>query len=439
MSTAPAALDVARRAGDGSPQLHVVSERKLRVCLLGYRSKPHCGGQGIYLHYLSKALVELGHSVDVLSGPPYPELDPRVRLIRLPSLDMYAHERRFSAIFDRRLLKPLELYEYLSVLSGGFPEPYTFGVRAYRYLRAHRDEYDVIHDNQTLCYSLLSMQPRLGLPVVATVHHPITIDRDIAIRAAKTRTLKFFTRRWYSFLRMQEKVVRRLEHVVTVSDQARRDIERDFGRPASTMDVIHNGIDTTLFRPLTDVRREPGRLVATASAEAPLKGLNFLLKAMARLVREREDVSLVVVGTLAAGSRTARLLRRLKLGERVRFVSGLSNDELVREYNRAEVAVVPSLYEGFGLPAGEAMACGTPVVSTTGGALPEVVGDAGVLVAPGDDRALAAAIGELLDDPARRQALGKAGRERIEQCFDWLRVAEGVVATYYKAMPHADG
>ncbi len=439
MSSVPAALDTESLASGRKPRLRVIGEHPLRVCLLGYRSKPHCGGQGIYLHYLSKALVELGHSVDVLSGPPYPELDPRVRLIRLPSLDMYSHDRRFSAIFDRRLLKPLELYEYLSVLSGGFPEPYTFGVRAYRYLRAHRGEYDVIHDNQTLCYSLLAIERRLGLPVVATVHHPITIDRDIAVNAAKTRTLKFLTRRWYSFLRMQEKVVRRLEHVVTVSDQARRDIERDFGRPATTMEVLHNGIDTSLFRPLGEVRRESGRLVATASAEAPLKGLNYLLKALARLVREREDVSLVVVGQLANGSRTARLIRRLKLDERVRFVSGLSNDELVCEYNRAEIAVVPSLYEGFGLPAGEAMACGTPVVSTTGGALPEVVGDAGVLVSPGDDRALAGAIGALLDDPARRRALGEAGRERIEQHFDWQRVAEGVVATYHKAMGNVDG
>lgn len=439
MSTVAAALDADSQAAEGSPRLRVTHARPLRVCLLGYRSKPHCGGQGIYLHYLSKALVDLGHSVDVLSGPPYPELDPRVRLIRLPSLDMYSHERRFSAILDRRLLKPLELYEYLGVMSGGFPEPRTFGVRAYRYLRAHRDEYDVIHDNQTLCYGLLDIQHRLGLPVVATVHHPITIDRDIAIRAAKTRTLRLLTRRWYSFLRMQKKVVRRLEHVVTVSDQARRDIERDFGRPAKSMDVIHNGIDTSLFRPLPEVTREPARLVATASAEAALKGLNYLLKAVARLARERADVSLVVVGRLASGSRTERLIRRLGLGERVRFVSGLSNDELVREYNRAGIAVVPSLYEGFGLPAGEAMACATPVVSTTGGALPEVVGDAGVLVAPGDDRALAAAIGELLDNPARRQALGRAGRERIQQRFDWLRVAEGVVATYHKAMPHAHG
>ena len=439
MSTVPAALGAEDRglALDSPPQ--VMAERQLRVCLLGYRSKPFCGGQGIYLYYLSKALVDQGHQVDVLSGPPYPALDPRVRLVKLPSLDLYATEARFRAALDRRLLQPLELYEYLSVLSGGFPEPYTFGVRAYRYLREHRDAYDVVHDNQTLCYGLLDIQNKLGLPVVATVHHPITIDRDIAVGAARTRTLRVLVRRWYRFLRMQKKVVRRLEHVLTVSDQARLDIERDFGRPAASMQVIHNGIDTETFRPLSEGVREPGRLVATASADAPLKGLNFLLKAVARLARERDDVHLVVIGTLREDSRTARLIRRLRISERVSFVSNLSTDQLVREYNRAWVAVVPSLYEGFGLPAGEAMACGTPVVSTTGGALPEVVGDAGVLVAPGDDRALAAGIADLLDDPARHAALARAGRERIRAEFDWARVAAGVVAAYEKAIADVDG
>lgn len=439
MSTVTAALDAAQEERARGPQLAVVPPRKLRVCLLGYRSKPHCGGQGIYLYYLSKALVEQGHTVDVLSGPPYPELDPRVRLIKLPSLDLYATENRLRAAFDRRLLRPLELYEYLAVLSGSFPEPYTFGVRAYRYLKAHRGDYDVVHDNQTLCYALLDIRRKLGLPVVATLHHPITIDRDIALKAARTRTLKALTRRWYGFLKMQGKVVRQLEHVVTVSRQSQLDIERDFGRPASATRIVHNGIDTEVFRPLEDEPARPGRLIATASADAPLKGLRYLLKAVARLRQEGREIELVVVGTLREQSPTARLIRRLGIEDCVCFRSGLSTEELVREYNRAAVAVVPSLYEGFGLPAGEAMACGTPVVSTTGGALPEVVGDAGVLVPPGDDRALAVAIGELLDDEWRRRELGVAGRERIRATFDWSKVAAEVVAVYHQAIAHVNG
>lgn len=438
MSSVTAALKTAPDVRASEPQLEVVAARKLRVCLLGYRSKPHCGGQGIYLYYLSKALVEQGHAVDVVSGPPYPELDPRVRLIRLPSLDLYATEHRFRAALDRRLLRPLELYEYLSVLSGGFPEPYTFGVRAYRYLKRHGHQYDIVHDNQTLCYSLLDIERKLGLPVIATLHHPITVDRDIALKAARTKTLRWLIRRWYSFLRMQGKVVRQLDHVITVSEQSRRDIERDFGRPGTTTQVVHNGIDTDVFRPLPDVTPEPNSLIATASADAPLKGLRYLLMAVARLERRGQPVRLTVVGSLGENSPTARLIRRLGIGERIQFVTGLSTEALVRAYNRAAIAVAPSLYEGFGLPAGEAMACGTPVVSTTGGALPEVVGDAGVTVPPGDDRALAAAIGELLADDERRLALGRAGRERIVTHFDWNRVASDVVAAYQRALSHAD-
>lgn len=438
MSSVIAALEATPEARASEPQLEVVAARKLRVCLLGYRSKPHCGGQGIYLYYLSKALVEQGHTVDVISGPPYPELDPRVRLIKLPSLDLYATERRFRAALDRRLLRPLELYEYLSVLSGGFPEPYTFGVRAYRYLKRHGHEYDIVHDNQTLCYSLLDIQRKLHLPVVATLHHPITVDREIALKAARTRTLRWLIRRWYSFLRMQGKVVRQLDHVLTVSEQSQRDIERDFGRPAAATQVVHNGIDTEVFRPLPDVAPEPDTLIVTASADAPLKGLRYLLKAVARLERAGRPVRLTVVGRLGENSPTARLIRRLGIADRVRFVTGLSTEELVRAYNRAAIAVAPSLYEGFGLPAGEAMACGTPVVSTTGGALPEVVGNAGVTVPPGDDRALAAAIGELLADEPRRRALRDAGRERIVTHFDWQRVASDVVTAYQRALNYAD-
>ncbi|MFV0278808.1 MAG: glycosyltransferase, partial [Parahaliea sp.] len=197
----------------------------MRIALLGYRSAPYAGGQGIYIKYLSKALVEAGHRVDVISGPPYPHLDPRVRLIRLPSLDLF--ENGLRSLRLRHLRSLSNVIEWSSKLTGGFAEPYTFGRRVVKYLRRHRDDYDLVHDNQSLSYGMLRLQ-RMGMVLVTTVHHPITSDRRLALAAAKTDQERALIRRWYSFLRMQKSVVKQLRHVMTVSDCSRQDIARDF-------------------------------------------------------------------------------------------------------------------------------------------------------------------------------------------------------------------
>ncbi|WP_237058571.1 glycosyltransferase family 4 protein [Microbulbifer sediminum] len=407
----------------------VSSSRPLKICLLGYRSHPHCGGQGVYLHYLSKALIEAGHQVDVISGQPYPELDPRVRLVKMPGLNLYESENPTRALRWRHLLSWADFFEWWSKLTGGFAEPYTFGRRVAKYLRRHGNEYDIVHDNQSLCYGLLDIEKN-GLPVVATIHHPITRDRELALDAAPDWRFRLLVRRWHSFLRMQKRVARRLAHIVTVSAQSRRDIIDQFGVHEHQIQVIHNGIDTAVFRPQPHIQRLPLRIMTTASADQPLKGLRVLLLALAQVREQYPELELLVIGRLSEGGPTAALLRDLHLQDAVRFESGISNEQMAEYYASASMVVCPSLYEGFGLPAGEAMACGTPVISSDGGALPEVVGDAGLLVPAGDSEALATAITELLGDPTLRADLSKRGRVRIEREFSWRHVAVCLVEYY---------
>jgi glycosyltransferase involved in cell wall biosynthesis len=402
----------------------------LRIALLSYRSKPHCGGQGVYVRHLSRELLALGHEVEVLSGPPYPELDPGVRLTALPSLDLYREPDPFRTPHWREFRSPIDVLEFALMATAAFPEPLTFSLRAARVLRARAERPDVVHDNQTLGYGLLSLQ-RAGFPVLATVHHPITVDRRHDLAAARGFRKQFSTRRWYSFLRMQARVVRALPALLTVSTSSYDDIVRDFAVDPARLTVVPVGVETDIFVP--PVRpRVPGRIVATTSADVPMKGLVPLLEAVAKLRTER-DVELVVVGKPREGGTAHAAIARLGIEGAVRFVHGVAEAELVDLFGSAQVAVVPSLYEGFSLPAIEAMACATPLVATTAGALPEVVGPDGIAalhVPPGDPEALAMAIGRILDDEQLAAALGAAGRVRVLERFTWRAVAEQTVQWY---------
>ena len=409
--------------------MRVATEQNpLRIALLGYRSQPYGGGQGVYLRYLSKALVDMGHSVDVISGPPYPHLDPRVRLIQLPSLDLF--ENGLLSLRPHHLKSMSNIIEWTSKLTGGFAEPYTFGRRAAKYLRQHRNEYDLVHDNQSLSYGMLDIQA-MGMPLVTTLHHPITSDLRIALGAAKNLRERILIRRWHSFLNMQKKVVKKLRNIVTVSDCSRQDIARDFGLQPAGISLVHNGIDTEVFRPMPEIERNPLRIMATCSADAPLKGLRYLLRAYAQLLKTWPDLELLLVSKPNPGGATEKLVRKLGIGDKVQFVNGISTEQMVKYYAEASIAVVPSVYEGFGLPAGEAMACAVPVVSTDGGALPEVVGDAGMIVPTKDVDALAGAIDELLRDADRRAELGAKGKQRIDETFCW-NVCAREMTEYYR-------
>lgn len=403
--------------------------KPLKICLLGYRSKPHCGGQGIYIKYLSSALAKLGHKVDVISGEPYPELDNSVNLIKMPGLNLFDKQNRFLALRFSDLRSYTNTFEWASVLTGGFPEPYTFGRRITEYFRKHRGDYDLIHDNQSLCYGLLNLQ-RMKLPVIATIHHPITKDREIALASANTLKLRLLIRRWHAFLYMQKKVVRKLDHILTVSACSRRDIAQAFGIDESGISLVHNGIDTEAFKPMPEVRRRPFRIMATASADQPLKGLDYLLESVAGLVGDYPELELVVLGSPRPGGHTEKKVKQLELRDHVRFVNNLKTEEITHLYAEAVMAVIPSLYEGFGLPAGEAMSCGIPVISSNGGALPEIVGDAGIIVPAADSDALKTAIRDLLENPEKREELGKAARQRILKEFSW-DVAARQMTKYY--------
>lgn len=410
--------------------------KPLKIALLGYRSNPFSGGQGIYIKYLSRALATAGHEVHVISGPPYPDLDPNIKLIKIPSLDLFEEENHVTALKLKHFKSFADVFEWWTMLTGGFAEPYTFGRRLQAYFKKHKPDYDIIHDNQSLCYGTLWLQ-QAGYPLITTIHHPITSDRDIALKHATTWQQRLLIKRWHSFIGMQEKVVQKLKNIVTVSDVSRHDIASAFGIPASGMKVVHNGIATDTFKPMPDVERIPLRIMATASADQPLKGLQYLLKAIKRLTSDFPEIHLTVLGKLKQDGDTAGLLQTLNIDQHLTFVSGIETEELVRLYAEASVVVVPSIYEGFGLPAGEAMACGVPVISTNGGALPEVVGDAGVIVPVRDEEAIADAITDLLNNPEKRKKLGEAGRMRILKHFSWTVAAEQFVAEYREIMRHS--
>ena len=403
----------------------------LKICLLSYRSNPHCGGQGVYVKNLSQGLTDLGHQVEVVSGPPLPVLPDKIALTYLPGLDLYNPDALFRTPSPRELTDPINLMEWMGVSSMGFPEPFTFGLRAYRYLRNRFDRYDIVHDNQSLSYGIWAIQQRV--PTIATIHHPITVDRDIAVRTVTSPWKKFKHRRWYSFVGMQKRISRKFSHLITVSECTRRDISREFKIPAGRFRVVPNGINTDLFRPLPGISRKKGRIIVTNSADIPLKGLYYLLQAVARLSSEY-PIELVVIGRPKKNGGVVKLIRRLGIGDRIRFTGRIGDEEFIRHYAEAAMAVVPSVYEGFGLPAGEAMACGVPVISTTGGALPEVVGDAGILVPPSDPEALAGAIQTLLKDPVLADRLGRAGHRRVLRHFTWKRAAEKTTAAYREAI-----
>jgi len=401
----------------------------VRIAFMSYRSKPHCGGQGVYVRHLSRELVALGHTVEVFSGQPYPELDEGVTLTKVPSLDLYREPDPFRTPRPHEYRDLIDVEEVLTMWIAGFPEPQTFSKRVARLLKDRRDDFDIVHDNQALGYGMLDIAAQ-GFPLIATIHHPITFDRRIDIANAPTLRKKLSLRRWYGFVRMQMKVARQLPKILTVSESSRRDIVTDFGVEPSRLEVIPLGVDDVFVPPTAP--RVPGRIVAMASADAPMKGIATLLEAFAKLRTER-DVELVLVTTLKPGGRTERLIDELGIVDHVTFVNGISDAELVDVMGSAEVACVPSLYEGFSLPTAELMACATPLVVSRAGAIPEVVGDDGAcatLVTPGDVGELEAAIEDLLDDPERREAMGRAGRERVLENFSWRAVAKATAAAY---------
>lgn len=409
----------------------------MRIALLSYRSKPHVGGQGVYIRHLSRELAKLGHTVEVFSGQPYPDLDLEgegVTLTKVPSLGLYEEPNPFGNPKLSEIRDRIDVEEWARMRTGAFPEPLTFAKRVLKVLAERQDDFDIVHDNQTLATPLLRIEPELGLPLVTTIHHPISFDARIEMKSAQGWRKKFGVWRWYSFVKMQAKVAAQLRHVITPSDNSKRDILTDFGVPSDRVQTVHLGVPEEFVPPTAP--RVPGRILAMASADAPLKGIAFLLEAFAKLRTER-DLELVLVSKPKNGGLTEQLIEKLAIGDHVRFVNGISDAELVELMGSAEIACVPSLYEGFSLPTAELMACGTPLVVSRAGAIPEVVGPddlCAAQVTPGDTEELEQAIAALLDDPERRARYSAAGRARVEEHFSWRAVAERMTALYQQTI-----
>jgi glycosyltransferase involved in cell wall biosynthesis len=409
----------------------------VRLCFLVYHGSMYSGGQGVYVHYLTRELTRLGHEVHVIAGPPYPVMAEGVQVHRLESFSWFRFVEDRRAFLDRpnplQFFYPLNLFEFASTRAGIFPLMFTFSLRAVvKFQELHRRHpFDIVHDNQGLGIGLLLLKS-CGVPVVATVHHPLSIDARNAVAQA-AGPLEKARRLIYYPVFMQEFVARRLDRIITVSEASARMVEKAFAMPRQRMDVVHNGIDTDLFRP-TRVAKEANNIICVSNSEDRSKGAAYLLQAL-RYLRDSMDYHLTLVDRPQEELRLVpRLVERYGLSTRVRFTGRVTAPQLVRHYCRAQMSVCPSLYEGFGFPAAEAMACGLPVVSTSGGALPEVVEDGvtGIVVPPADSRALAEAMVKLMADPQLRRRMGKAGRQRVLENFSWRKAALGTEAVYQR-------
>lgn len=415
----------------GSRPAKPAAPGKYRVAFLIYRGNPRCGGQGVYTRHLTRELVNLGHSVTVFAGPPWPELDEGVGFVPIRGMDLYRDPDPFRVPAPSEFTSIPDLLEFGVMMTAGFGEPLAYSKRIAKVLKNRRADFDIIHDNQCLGTGILELSKQ-GWPMLETLHHPITVDRSIALDHAETAWKRFTTRRWFGFLRMQVRVAKQMPAVLTVSQNSKVDINAQMKVPLERLTVVPVGVDHEVFKPYDDVVKKKGRLMVTSSSDVPMKGLVPLLEAIAKLRVER-DIDLVVIGNPRPKGRVANAMERLGLNDIVSTISGVSDEELARLYGEAEVAIVPSLYEGFSLPAIEAMSCGVPVVATTGGALPEVVGvsgETGLLVEPNNPDALVGAIRQLLDDAALRERLGPAGRERVMERFTWEVTARGTAACY---------
>jgi glycosyltransferase involved in cell wall biosynthesis len=393
----------------------------------------YSGGQGIYLHHITRELTALGVEVHVIGGPPYADLAPGVTLHKVQNYSVYRLLETAKLFFYGReplsFFQPLNFYEIATSRFGMFSVMSAFSFRAYNTLMelAKEHRFDLIHDVQVLGYGTLLIKAK-GYPVVANIHHPLQLDRQNRIRQSSSFSEALRWARFYPFF-MQEIVSRRVDRIVTGSASSAEKVRRAFRLPEDHVSVVYDGVDTDFFRPL-ETPREPDRLLYVGNSDDENKGARYLLQAVA-LLKGRRNVRLTVVDRETAYV-VPSVARELGIEDRVTLTGRVEKDELLSLYNSAQVFVSPSLYEGFGLPAAEAMACGAPLLATTAGAFPEVVEDgvSGLLVPPGDAQALADAIERLLDDSVLRAQLGQEARKRIVERFSWRQTGVRTLELY---------
>ena len=398
--------------------------QQLNIAILSYRSAQFGGGQGVYVKDISYNLNQMGHKVDVISGPPYPNLDSRINLIKLPGLNLFetfSFKDRLYKFFKKKNKTLNDWYEFISVLFGGFPELKTFGDRANKFL-IENNQYDIIIDNQSLSYGMLEIQKRF--PLIEIIHHPITYDFKYELAASKKIKYKISRYRWYSFLKMQKKVAPKLKSIISPSKSSKNGIIQEFNCKEETINIINNGLDANEFIPIKEIKRIPFRLITTASADVPLKGLDYSLKALEILKKEFPEIHLVVIGAPKKNGHTERLIKKLKIKEIITFKSNLTKREISEEYSKSSISIVSSLYEGFGYPVIEAMSCGTPLIATNISSIPELVGGYATLIDPKNYEALAGSIRKILSDYEIFQEIAVRGREHIIKTFNWDKITK---------------
>ena len=407
--------------------------QKLNIAISSYRSAPFGGGQGIFIYELSKALQDLGHKVDIISGPPYPNLEPKINLIKSPGLDLFStfvFKDRISLLRNKKNKSLDDWYEFFSALLGGFPEIKTFGGRLKGLL--HDSSYDVLIDNQSISFGILEIQE--NFPVLEIIHHPITKDYKYDIEFSKGIMQKISKWRWFSFLKMQKKVAPNLKAICTPSLNSKNDIVNDFNVSDSKISVIPNGIDFSVFSPKKNIPRVLGQIITTASADVPLKGLDFTLKAIANLIKDYPYIRLIVIGAPRAGGHTERLIQKLKIEAHVAYKTNLTKEEIAIEYANSNIAIVSSLYEGFGFPVGEAMACSIPLIATNVASIPEITSNFAELIPSCDSKSIEDSIRNILSNPAKYQNRANKGRKHIIDNFDWKKIAKSYENLIYKTI-----
>ena len=408
-------------------------KKPLKIAILSYRSAPFGGGQGIYIYELSKALNNIGHNVDVISGPPYPELIADIELIKLPGLNLFStfkFRERLKIFFHTKNKSLDDWYEFSSTLMGGFPELQTFGNRAKIFLSDKN--YDAVIDNQSISFGMIDIQK--SKPLIEIMHHPISKDYFYDLKFARGLVQRLSKMRWFSFLKMQKKVAKQIKVVVTPSLNSKQDIHHDFKVPMQNIQVIPNGIDFNIFCPLPNIVPRANGVITTASADVPLKGLDFSLHAIARLKSEYPDINLTVIGSPRAEGHTERLIKKFKLEEQVSFKTNLTKEEITHEYANSSVAVVSSLYEGFGFPVGEAMACATPLVATNVASIPEITGSFAQLIPAEDAEAIYLGIKNIFQSPQKYKIQAELGREHIIENFNWTKIGHAYEELLYKTI-----
>ena len=408
--------------------------QKLNIAILSYRSARFGGGQGVYIRDISFALSLMGHRVDVISGPPYPELHDGIKLIELPGLNLFetfSFRDRLNKFIKKKSKTNDDYYEFFSTLIGGFPELRTFGNRANKFLNSNKD-YDIIIDNQSISYGMIEIQKRF--PLVEIIHHPITFDFKFELASTKKIKYKISRYLWYSFLIMQKKVAPKLETIVTPSKSSKNGIVAEFNCKSSNITVINNGLDYEEFAPISNIERNKNRLITTASADVALKGLDFSLKALKLLKKNNPKIHLIIIGAPKKNGHTEKLIKKLNIEDNVIFKKNISKEKIRELYATSSIAIVSSLYEGFGYPVIEAMSCEVPLIATNISSIPELVRSYGILIDPKDEKKLSFNIEKVLNNYDDYKDNAIKGRQHVIETFNWSKITAEYEKILYKTI-----